>query len=333
MVRFLRVALCCLTFLVIAASCKDEAPKGPPRRKIAVIPKGTTHEFWKSIHAGANKAAEQYKCDIIWKGPMKEDDREEQIKVVEDFISSKVDGIVLAPLDDKALVPVVKSAVDANIPVVIIDSDLASEDYTCFCATDNFLGGQMAGNELARLLNDKGSVIMLRYQENSGSTTNRENGFLDAMKKHPNIKIVSDNQYAGATTESAYAKAESVLAPHKKPDGSFDIDGVFCPCEPVTFGMLRALQDSKQSGKVKFVGFDAAPKLVEGLSAGQIDALVVQDPFNMGYMGVKQMFLTLRHEQIAKKVDTGVTLVTKANMTDPKVNELLHPPLDQYLKE
>jgi ribose transport system substrate-binding protein len=334
MIRFARVVLCCLCLLAASTSC-DNSPQRPAsaKRKIAVIPKGTTHEFWKSIHAGANKAAEEFKVDIIWKGPLKEDDREEQIKVVEDFINQKVDGIVLAPLDDTALVPVVKQAADAGIPVVIIDSDLKSQDYLSFCATNNFAGGQMAGDELARLLGGKGNVIMLRYQENSASTSNRENGFMDAIKKHPGIKVVSDNQYGGATTESCYARSESVLAPRKKPDGSLDIDGIFCPNEPTTFGMLRALQDGKHVGKVKFVGFDAAPKLVEGLKAGEIDALVVQNPFNMGYLGVKNMFMALRGEQLPKQIDTGAKLVTKANMAEPEINELLNPPLAKYLKE
>jgi ribose transport system substrate-binding protein len=334
--RITRLATLCIAAIVVAlssSSCDRQQQPKRVQKQVAVIPKGTTHEFWKSIHAGAEKAAQEYNIKIIWKGPLREDDREEQIKVVEDFVNKKVDGIVLAPLDDQALVPAVKSAVEKNIPVVIIDSDLKSEDYATFCATDNFKAGQMAGDELARLLNGKGKVAMLRYAEGSASTTKRESGFLDAIKKHPGIEVVVDNQYGGATSESAQQKSENLLAPFKKSDGTLGLDGIFCCNESTTFGMLRALQDAKLGGKVKFVGFDASTKLVDGLSAGEIDALVVQNPMNMGYTGVRMIALAMRGEQLEKSIDTGAKLVTKANMAEPEVNELLHPPLEKYLKE
>jgi ribose transport system substrate-binding protein len=333
-IRLATLSLVSLLLIVMSSSCEQQQQPPPSaQRTIAVIPKGTTHEFWKSIHAGAEKGGQQYKAKIIWKGPLREDDREEQIKVVEDFVNQKVDGIVLAPLDDTALAPAVANAVQNGIKVVIIDSDLKSEDYTSFVATDNFKAGQMAGDALAKLLGKKGKVAMLRYAEGSASTANRENGFLDAIKKNKDIEVVVDNQYGGATAESSQAKSENLLTPYKKPDGTLGLDGIFCCNEPTTFGMLRALQDAKLAGKVKFVGFDASTKLVEGLTAGEIDALVVQNPMNMGFMGVKVMAEALHGDQVEKKIDTGATLVTKANTEQAEVKELLHPPLDKYLKE
>src|SRR5436853_5428415 len=161
---------------------------------IAVIPKGTTHEFWKAIHAGAVKAQEELtasgtKVEIIWKGPLREDDRDQQIQVVENFISRKVSGIVLAPLDSKALVQPVATAARAKVPVVIFDSDLKSDKYVSFVATDNYKGGVLAGEQMAKLLGNKGNVILLRYQVGSASTEAREAGFLDALKEYPGIKI------------------------------------------------------------------------------------------------------------------------------------------------
>ena len=255
---------------ILLASCDRSTPSASGKPQIAVIPKGTTHEFWKSIHAGAIKAGNELGVDIIWKGPLREDDREEQIKVVEDFVNRHVNAIVLAPLDNQALVPSVANAAASKIPVVIIDSDLKSKDYVSFCATDNFKGGQMAGDELARLLGGKGKVIMLRYQPGSASTTNREEGFIDAIKKNPGIELVVDNQFGGATAETP-AKERKHPAPLKKADGSLSIDGIFCCNESTTFGMLRSLEDAKLAGKVKFVGFDASSKLVDALSAGEID--------------------------------------------------------------
>lgn len=300
---------------------------------IAVIPKGTTHEFWKSVHAGAMKASQETGAEIIWKGPLKEDDRQSQIDTVDNFINRKVDGIVLAPLDDSALRKPVRDAKNANIPVVIFDSALKGSDWTSFVATDNHKGGEMAGEELARLLGDKGRVVILRYAEGSASTMQREQGFLDAIKKHPNIKVVRDNVYGGATTESAYQASENMLAPLKKGDGSLDIDGIFACNESTTFGMLRALQEGGWAGKVKYVGFDASAKLVDALKDGQINGLIVQNPFNMGYLGVKTIVDKLNGKDVEKHIDTGATLVTKENMEQPDVKELLSPDLNKWLKE
>jgi ribose transport system substrate-binding protein len=299
---------------------------------VAVIPKGTTHEFWKSVHAGAVKASRELGVTVIWKGPLKEDDRDAQISVVEDFISRKVSGIVLAPLDDAALRVPVANAVRSGIPVVIFDSDLQSQDYVSFVATDNFKGGQLAGQELARRLGGKGKVVMLRYQEGSASTMNREKGFLDAIAVHPDIQVVSANQYGGATTETAYKASENLLAPLKTAEGGLGVDGIFCPNESTTFGMLRALQDGGLAGKVSFVGFDSSAKLVEALRRGEIHGLVLQNPLKMGYLGVKTLVAHLGGEAVEKRLDTGAVLVTKENMDQTDVAELLQPDLAQWLE-
>lgn len=311
-----------------AASLGSAQDKKPT---IAVIPKGTTHEFWKSVHAGAVKASQEFNVEIVWKGPLKEDDREAQIQVVEDFVNRGVQGICLAPLDDAALRPAVHNAVSAKIPVVVFDSDLKGGEYSSFVATDNFKGGQLAGEQLGKLLNGKGKVVMLRYAEGSASTTNREKGFLDAIKKFPDIEVVSENQYGGATTESAQKASENMLAPYKSGD-SLKIDGIFTCNESTTFGMLRCLQDAGLAGKVKFVGFDASAKLVEALKNGQINGLVLQNPFKMGYESVKAMSEAIKGQKVEKRIDTGATMVTKENMEQPEVKELIQPDLEKWLK-
>jgi len=315
-----------------AASCKRHTAQ-PDKSKItiAVIPKGTTHEFWKSIHAGAIKAAQELGVEIIWKGPLKEDDRESQITVVEDFITRGVSGIVLAPLDNTALRRPVTEATRAGIGVVIVDSALDSSDQISYISTDNYIGGQKAGEHLAKLLNFKGKVAMLRYQEGSASTQQREKGFLDAMAKYPDIKIVSDNQYGGATTETAYKASENLLAPLRNADQTLSVDGIFTPNESTTFGMLRALQDNSFAGKVKFVGFDSSEMLVKALNEGQINALILQDPMNMGYLGVKTMVAHIRGEKIEKQIDTGSAVATAENMNDPNIINLLKPDFAKWL--
>src|SRR6266536_4513364 len=171
------------------------AATGKKKLTIAVIPKGTTHEFWKSIHAGSNKAATELSAqgsqvEVIWKGPLREDDREQQIQVVEGFTSQGVSGIVLAPLDNRALVRPVEEAKRASVPTVIIDSALASDAIASFVATDNRKGGMLAAERMGELLNGKGKVLLLRYQEGSASTEDREAGFIQRLKeKYPGIEL------------------------------------------------------------------------------------------------------------------------------------------------
>src|SRR5262252_2585201 len=223
-----------LTFLSLARSADQTYT-------IAVIPKGTTHEFWKSINAGAVKAqrelAEQgTKVDVIWKGPLREDDRDQQIQVVENFTTRHVSAIVLAPLDYQALVRPVHNAIAAGVPVVVIDSDLKTDKYVSFVATDNYKGGQLAGEHLAKLLGGKGNVILLRYAVGSASTEAREAGFLDALKKYSGIKLISSDQHAGATRESAYQVSQNLLNRFGR-----EVNGVFCANEPSTIAMTKAL--------------------------------------------------------------------------------------------
>src|SRR6188474_910208 len=243
---------------------------------IAVIPKGTTHEFWKSINAGAFKARDELsakgvKVDVIWKGPLREDDRDQQIQTVENFATRGVSGIVLAPLDSQALVAPVASAVQAGVPTVVIDSDLKSDKQVSFVATDNFKGGQMAGEFLAQQLGGKGNVILLRYAVGSASTEAREAGFLDALKKHAGIKLISADQYAGPTRETSYQAAQNLLNRFGN-----DANGIFCPNENSTIGMTKALRDiGKAGGKVKMVGFDSGSQSVLDMKNGDVQALVV----------------------------------------------------------
>lgn len=321
-----------LAFAVAAAfGCGKSGGKkasGQKKLTIAVIPKGTTHEFWKSIHAGAVKASRELGVEIIWKGPLREDDREEQSQIVENFVSSGVSAIVLAPLDDRSLIPSVRAARERNIPTIVIDSGLQENFHSSFVATDNYKGGCLAADRLGGLLKGKGKIIMLRYQEGSASTTEREKGFVDTMKsRFPDIIFLSDNQYAGATTESAYAAGENLLNRFKSPDA------IFTPNESSTFGCLRALQDRGLAGKIVFVGFDSSVKLVKALQKKEIQGLVLQNPFNMGYLGVKTAVAVIQKEPYETRIDTGVTIATPENMDDPEIKQLLAPDLSAFLNQ
>jgi len=304
------------------SATKSGSAAGSKELQIAVIPKGATHEYWKSIHAGAQRAADELKgIQILWKGPLKENDLEDQIKVVEDFTTKKVDGIVLAPLHDTSLSTPVNDAINAGIPVVIIDSGLQNVKAVSFVATDNYKAGQLGGQKLATLLGGKGRVVMLRYEVGSASTDARERGFLDGVKGAAGIHVISSDQYGGVTTETAQKAAENLLARFNG-----QIDGIFTPNESTTFGMLRALENANLAGKVKFVGFDASDALVQGLKKGEINGLVVQNPEKMGYLGVKILVDSIQGKPVQDKIDTGATVVDAQNMSKPDVAKLLAPP-------
>jgi ribose transport system substrate-binding protein len=297
-----------------------------------MIPKGSSHVFWKSVHAGAVKAQRELEgagtpVDLVWKGPLKEDDRSAQISVVENFISQRVDALILAPLDETALVAPVERATRAGIPVLVFDSGLKSEQIVTFVATDNVRGGQRGGEYLAELLGGKGKVILLRYLEGSASTDKREAGFMEAMAAFPDIEVISDNIFAGASRATAQEASENLL-------GRFgeEVDGVFCPNESATVGMLLALRRyGRAGGKVKLVGFDGGDQSLEALRAGDIQGLVLQDPFNMGYLSLSLAVQHVQGEEVASRVDTGSTLITQENVDDPNMQALIDPPLDEYL--
>lgn len=324
--------LCSVVGFYVTGCDKKDVSSENKRLTVAVIPKGTIHEFWKTVHAGAEMAGEEMDVDILWKGSLKEDDREAQISVVENIITRGVDGIVLAPLDDAALRRPVAEAMRSDIPVVIFDSGLQGNNYVSYVATDNFKAGQLAGKYMARLFDGRGKVVVLRYAEGSDSTTRREDGFLDAIGAFGGIEVVSSNQYAGVTTASALKATENLLSRFGRADGDLEIDGIFCATEPTTLGILRALQETGYAGKIKFVGFDSSDKMVTALRAGDLDGFVVQNPMRIGYLGVETLVRHLRGQKVPERIDTGSALVTSENLDQPEIRELLNPDLSKWLK-
>jgi ribose transport system substrate-binding protein len=307
------------------ASCSDEsaagtrAPATSAALRLAVIPKGTTHVFWKAVEAGAKDAARELGVEMQWKGPLQEDDRAQQIQLVQQFVAQGVSGIALAPLDHAALVAPVREALAAKIPVVIFDSPLdgnAGADFASFVASDNARGGRLAGEYLVKLLGATRKVVMLRYQVGSASTEARERAFLEAARAG-GLEITVDNHYAGATAGEAKTNALNLLSKLE------EADGVFCSNESATDGMLLALREAGLASKVAFVGFDASPPLVEALASGEIAALVVQNPRKMGHDAVATLVHCIRGEAVERTLDTGLVLATRDNMQQPEIAPLL----------
>lgn len=309
--------------LALAACGGGDAGSGGPT--IAVVPKGTAHEFWKSVHAGALQAAEKAGAEIEWVGPEPEGDRDAQVKVVESLALLGVDALVLMPVDGEALVPAARKADRKGIPVIVADSDLSWPGRTSFVATDNREAGRLAGQHMAQLLGSEGEVILLRYVVGSASTQAREEGFLEALASYPKIELLSSDQYAGVSKADAQSASENLLARFP------EVDGVFCPNESAAFGMLRALEDARGKnsldGEVRFVGFDSSPNLLEGLESGAIDALALQDPVRMGRLAVEAAVAHLAGEAVEARIDTGVVLATPENLNEPEIRALLEPDL------
>jgi ribose transport system substrate-binding protein len=328
--RFVALAAVMVSFCLASMGCTDNtdtvktgaAPGGKRKLRIAVIPKGTTHDFWKSVHFGAQQAANELdNVEIIWNGPDKETDKEGQIKIVDTFVGEGMDGICLAPIDRDALVPAVKRSKQRKIPVVVFDSALSDlSGAVSYVATDNYHGGVMAAEKLARIMGGKGGVILLRYQAGSESTEQREQGFLDTLQNQPEIKVLSESQRVNSDAVEALKVGESVLRSFKD-----EVTGVFTVCEPNNKGMLQALENEQLAGKVRFIAFDSDPRILKGLKSGTVDGIVLQNPVRMGYLAVKTMVAHLQGETVEVRIPTGEELATPDNLDDPAMRELLEP--------
>lgn len=319
----MKIKLTALILIVVAAcllgpACGRRGSGG--KRVIAVIPKGVSHFFWQSVHAGANAAGKESNVEIAWNGPAQETDYTGQINIVEDAINRRVDGIVLAPTHRDALVPVVERAEREGVPVTIMDSGIGTENYVSYVATDNRQGGAVAADRLASKLGGKGKVAILGVKAGSVSTDEREQGFQETIKqKYPGIEIVAF-QYGESDRARSLDRATDILTAHA------DLDGFFASNESSTVGAVQAVKQKGLAGKIVLVGFDSSPNLIDDLKAGAIDSLVLQNPYKMGYEAVKTMVAKLDGQSPPKRVDTGVKLLTKENLETPEMQQLLKQP-------
>jgi ribose transport system substrate-binding protein len=310
-----------LICVILLASCK-ETVKSPVL--VGVVPKGTNHIFWQTVHAGAVKAGREFNLQIEWNAPALEIDASRQIGIVDSMINRHVAGIVLAPVDRKALVAPVERAMKAGIPVVIFDSDLDSPQRITYVATNNREGGRMAARLLAELIENKGKVAVIGFMPGSASTTEREQGFADEMReKSPDIKIIQ-TIYAKASQAAAMSGTENILTANP------DLRGLFADNESSSLGAVQALK-SRGETKVRMVGFDASDQLIADLRHRHLDGLVIQDPFKMGYESTKAIAMKLKGEAPPAVIDSGATLVTRGDLEKPDVIPLLYPDIQRYL--
>ena len=306
--------------VICAAGCgRGRVPAHrKPSVRIAVVPKGTTVDFWLSVKAGADKAGRELGVEIIWRGPAEETDVAGQIAMIEDFINSRVDAIVMAACDAKALVPTIEKAVRAGIPIVTIDSGVESDKPVTFIATDNIEGARLAARTLVKLVGGKGKVGLIPFVPGAATSIMREQGFKQEIKRYPGVRLTRV-LYSQSDVAKGMAAAEAMLTAVP------DLAGIFAANEPGAIGAAQVLEQRGLAGEVKLVAFDAAQTEVAALKSGTIQALVVQSPFKMGYEGVRAAVRALRGEKVPKRIDTGVTVVTRDNMNKPDIQRLLFP--------
>src|SRR5947209_8150490 len=317
-IKLIAALLVIIAACLLAPACQRRGAGG--RRVIAVIPKGVSHFFWQSVHAGAEAAAKESNVEIAWNGPAQETDYAGQINIVEDAINRRVDGIVLAPTHRDALVPIVERAEAEGIPVTIFDSGIGTENYVSYVATDNRQGGANAAERLAQRLGGKGRVAILGVQAGPVATDQREEGFREEIRaKYPGIEQVAF-QYGESDRARSLDRATDILTAHP------DLDGFFASNESSTVGAVQAIKQKGLAGKVVLVGFDSSPNLIEDLKAGAIDSLVLQNPYKMGYEAVKAMVAKLDGQTPPRTIDTGVKLLTKENLETPEMQQLLKAP-------
>ncbi|GMV92161.1 MAG: hypothetical protein AMXMBFR82_19390 [Candidatus Hydrogenedentota bacterium] len=300
------------------ASTGDGAAAGDAKLSFAVIPKGLSHEFWLTVKKGAETAGEELGVEIIWIGPEKETDVIKQINIVEDMIGRGVDAIVMAACDQDALVEVIQRADTKGIPVVTIDSGVNSDVPVSFVATDNIAGAEAAARELARLIGEEGSVGLIPFVKGAATSELREEGFKKGIAAFPNITI-ADTQHCQSDVNKAMNVTEDMLTAYP------DMKGLFATNEPAAIGAAQAVEAAGRGGEFKIVAFDASPNELAALERGTIHALIVQNPFKMGYLGVKTAYDKLQGNPVEARVDTGVEVITQENLNDPEIQKLLHP--------
>ncbi len=312
----MRLSAILIGSLLLMASCNQQK-----KRLIGVVPKATSHVFWVAVEKGAKAAAKEFQVDIEWNGAPSETEYARQIQIVDSMINRKVDGLAVAATERRALVASVDRAMKQGIPVTIFDSGIEGENYTSYVATNNYEGGQLGARAMAKLIGGKGEVGLILHAPGSASTMDRERGFTDVIEKEfPEIKIVA-TQYGMADRSKARAGAENILTAHP------NLSGFFGSSEPSTTGASLAVKARGLAGKVKVVAFDASDNLVEDMKAGAIQAMVVQDPFQMGYQAVKTLIDKLDGKTPPKRIDLSAKVIFADEVSKPENQRLLSPEL------
>jgi ribose transport system substrate-binding protein len=289
------------------------------QRLIAVVPKATSHLFFLSVHAGVEQAARDLHLDVLWNGPQNETDYARQIEIVDAMITRQVSALAISATDERALVAPLERAIRSGIPVTVFDSAVDIDNYVSFIATDNHAAGCTAARSLASFIGRKGAVAMVMQKPGGTSTVLRERGFDETIaKEFPNIRVVA-RQFGMADPARSRAAAEDILTAHP------DLAGIFASSEAASLGSIQAIRNRGLSGKVKLVTFDFSKAHVEALQDGTINAMLVQNPFRLGYEAVKSLNDKLNGRTPPKQLELPARVILKSDLNNPDVRALLFP--------
>jgi ribose transport system substrate-binding protein len=285
--------------------------------RILVVPKGTGTGYWTSVARGARQAGEELKIAVTVRGPQTQDQHQAQVRIIEMGISQAYDAVVLAPNHVERTAAILEAAVAQGIKVVLIDSNMNSRHHASFIESDNYQAGRAAAGHLATLLGGKGEIALIRYMAKHASTHEREMGFLDTLAaNHPQITIVADPRM-GSSVGSAYHTAAALL------DKAPSIDAIFSVNGQATIGTLRALREKGVQKKVRFIGFDLNPAIKDAILNGELDATIAQNPFQIGYLGVKTAHRLILKETVPEKIYTDTILITAENIHTDAVGQFI----------
>ncbi|MGQ2968330.1 MAG: ABC transporter substrate-binding protein [Allorhizobium sp.] len=290
---------------------------------IPIIVKDTTSFYWQIVLAGARQAGKDLGVTVPELGAQSESDINGQISILENAVAGAPAAVVISPTEFKALGKPIDEAAKA-VPIIGIDSGADSKAFTSFLTTDNVQGGRIAADGLAAAIKaatgkEEGEVAIITSLPGVGSLDQRREGFLDQMKtKYPGITVTVDRFADGQATTGLNMMTDLITA-------NPNIVGVFASNLIMAQGVGQAIAENKLGDKIKVIGFDSDEKTVGFLKEGVLAGLVVQDPYRMGYDGVKTALAVSKGEKVETFVDTGANLVTQANMADPKIDALLNP--------
>jgi ribose transport system substrate-binding protein len=313
-----------VVFLAFGMSVFAEGQKEAPAKQdkdiyITCISKGFQHEFWQTVRLGTEAAAKELGIKTTYEGPANESMIDVQINMIENALTRKCDGLLLAALDAQALVPLVEKVNSAGIPIVMFDSGVNSKIPLSFVATDNLAAGAVAAKELAKLIGGKGKVGIIVHDATSQTGIERRDGFLKEVKaSYPNITCLEPVYGGGFHEKSANLIVDMITA-------NPDLVGIFAGNEGSAVGAAIGLQESGKAKSIILVGFDSSEQEIQLLKDGVIKGFVVQNPFNMGYLGVKAVYDAIKGKKINPRIDTGATYVNLENFDKPEIQKLLYP--------
>lgn len=316
--RFSTFIICSLSVLLFTGCARSEIANTERKKTIDVIVKTDSNDFWQTVKLGAEAAGKEFGVDVNFRAASNEKDIDGQIHIVGDAINRKADAIVLAACDYKRLVNISVKAVDSGIPVIIIDSALDSSKVSSFIATDNMEAGRLAGKKLMDIAGEKCNVMVMSFVKEAASAEGREKGLIDVIGKQQGITVV-DTEYSFSDDKVAEDLTKKALSKYN------NINAIVALNAPSVVGVAKAIQEMKLNGKVKVIGFDSTPEEVVFMEDDVIQATVVQNPYSMGYLGVKNALDVLNKKSVDKYIDTGSTVIDKNNMYTPENQKLLFP--------